>query len=334
MPRAAVALALVLGTLTGAARLTAAEPSAAPTRGTVEFEPAGDTATPDRFRLKPHAFDYELVPKHDLAYSNVEVSDLRFPSPVRSPYPENNTVHCEYFRPKGQTHVPAVIVLDILQGNQVVSRGEALWLAQRGVAALVVQMAYYGPRRPPNARVRLLMPDIDHSVNAITQTVLDCRRATAWLAARPEVDPARLGIVGTSMGSLVGSVVAAAEPRLKSACLLLVGGGLVDAFYDHPKAAPFRRVNELLGGSKEKLKALIDPVDPLTYADRLKGKRLLLIAASRDDVVPPAAATRLWEATGKPAILWLDATHVGAGLYAFPAMAAVLAHLTNQPADR
>jgi hypothetical protein len=132
------------------------------------------------------------------------------------------------------------------------------------------------------------------------------------------------------MGSLVGGVVAAAEPRLRSACLLLVGGGLVDAFYDHPKAAPFRRVNELLGGSKEKLKALIDPVDPLTYADRLKGKNLLLIGASRDDIVPPAAMKRLWAAAGKPKIIWVDATHVGAAAYAFEAMNAVVAHIKEK----
>lgn len=286
-----------------------------------------DAGVPERFRLPAHEFPFTLTPKYDLPYTGVEVFTVTFPSAVTSPHPANNTVYGEYFRPKGKANLPAMIVLDILDGSQIVSRGEAMWLAQNGIAALTVQMAYYGQRRPAGTKIRLLSPDIDHSVAAITQTVLDVRRATAWLATRPEVDANRLGLIGTSLGSLVGGVAAAAEPKLGTVCLLLSAGGLVDAFYDHPKAGPFRQVNELIGGSKERLKQLIDPVDPLTYADQLKGKRLLYIAASRDEVLPPAAMKKLWEATGKPRLLWVDATHVGAGLYVFPAMAAVVEHV-------
>jgi dienelactone hydrolase len=306
-----------------AALLLAADPT-----GEVRFRSDdGATNVPERFRLAPHTFAFTMEPKYDLAYSGIDVFGVTFPSPVVSPHPENNVVHAEYFRPKGKSRLPAVIVLDILDGSQRVSRAEAVWLAQNDVAALVVYMAYYGPRRPAEGKVRLLSPDIDKSVNAITQTVLDVRRATAWLADRPEVDPARLGLIGTSLGSLVGGVAAAAEPRLKNVCLLLGGGGLVDAFYDHPKVAPFRFLLPVIGGSKEKLKRMIDPVDPLTYADRLKGRRLLLIAASRDDVVPPTAMKALWDATGRPKILWLDATHVGAAAFIFPAMRTVVEHV-------
>ncbi|QEL13918.1 alpha/beta hydrolase family protein [Limnoglobus roseus] len=323
-------LLALFASLTLSAIATAEEPIA---RGTVEYvPPVGDESVSERFRLPKHTFECEFQLKYDLPMSGVTVSTLRFPSPVVTPHPENNTVHCEYFAPTGKTNIPAVLVLDILDGAQVVSRGEAMWLAQNGVGALVVQMAYYGPRRPTKEKVRLLSVDIEHSVKAVTQTVLDCRRATAWLAARPEVNAKKLGIVGTSLGSFVGGVTAAAEPRLTSACLLLGGGDLVDAFYNHPKAAPFRKVNELFGGSKDALKKLIDPIDPITYAAQLKRKdfHLLLIAASRDDVVPPAAMKRLWEATGQPKILWLDATHVGAAAYVFPVMKAVIQHMKDE----
>jgi hypothetical protein len=121
--------------------------------------------------------------------------------------------------------------------------------------------------------------------------------------------------------------VAAAEPRVHSACLILGGGGLVEAFYNHPRAQWAAHALLLAGITREKLSRQIAPVDPLTYAGRLKDKKLLLIGASRDDIVPPAAMTRLWEATGKPKIIWLDATHVGAAAHAFTAMNAVIAHL-------
>ncbi|MFO0935971.1 MAG: prolyl oligopeptidase family serine peptidase [Gemmataceae bacterium] len=300
-------------------------------RETVEFR-SNDEAdgVPERFRLAPHSFEVTREPWLVLEQSGITVTKLRFPSAVKSPHPLNNTVHAEYFQPiRAKSSHPAVIVLDILDGKQIVSRGEAIWLAQHDIPALVVYMAYYGPRRDPQLPVRMLMPDIEHSVSAMRQTVLDCRRAAAWLAQQPGVDPERLGVVGTSLGSFVAGLTAAAEPRIKTACLLLSGGGLVDAFYDHPKAAPFRTAFQLIGGSKQKLAKLIDPLDPLTYAKELSHKKLLFIAARRDDVVPPSAAERLWNATGKPPIVWVDSTHVGAAVFLFQAMNRVVEHIEN-----
>jgi dienelactone hydrolase len=305
--------------------LPAADPT--PESGEISF-PADDPkgGVPERFRLGSHTFPYELTRKHDLTHSGIEVYTLTFPSPVKTKHESNNTVHCEYYKPKAATKRPAAVVLDILDGAQVVGRAEALWLAQHDIPALIVHMAYYGPRRG-DSKERLLSPDVDRSVANVTQTVLDCRRAVAWLETRPEADPAKLGVLGTSLGSFVGGVVAGAEPKVRSACLLLGGGGLVESFSEHPKAGLILTALSAAGITKEKLKALIDPVDPLTYADRLKGKRLLLIAASRDDVVPPSAMKRLWEATGKPSLIWVDETHVGAALHMFPMMRAVVKHL-------
>jgi len=79
-----------------------------------------------------------------------------------------------------------------------------------------------------------------------------------------------------------------------------------------------------VGITPDKLKKQINPVDPLTYADTLKKKKLLLIGASRDDIVPPVAMKTLWEATDKPPIVWVDATHVGAALYLLPMMRQVV----------
>lgn len=299
-----------------------------PRTGTVRFDPADDekAGVPELFRLPARAFDYRIGLRFELRHTGVDVYDVTFPSPVESPIPENNTVHAEYFVPKGPGPFPAVIVLDIMDGQQVVARGEALWLARNGVAAMVVYMAHYGPRRPPGSRVRFLSTNLTHSLESVRQTVLDCRCAAAWLADRPEVDASRLGIVGTSLGSFISAVAAASEPRLKNVCLLLSGGGLVDAYYDHPLAKPYTKVLDAVGG-KAVLKKLIAPADPITYAPQLKGKRLLLVAASRDEVVPPSAARALWEATGRQKIVWVEASHVGAAVYAFPVMDAVIAHV-------
>lgn len=298
--------------------------------GSATFRPAADEDThPERYRLGEYRFDYKLEPKLELPVCGVEVYTLSFPSCVKSAWAENNTVWAEYYRPKGKGPFPAVIVLDILGGDQALSRGIARHLAQNGIAGLFVQMAYYGPRRPPGGP-RLLTPNIQHTMAAIRQTVLDNRCAVSWLESRPEIDAKKLGIIGTSLGSFMSALTAAMEPRLNRVVLLLGGGGLVDAFLEHPKAKPFIEAAELVGMTKDKLRKMIAPADPITYAEQLKQRQLLMIAASRDDVVPPKAATLLWEATGKPKIIWLDATHVGAALYVFQVAVPIVEHFKGK----
>jgi dienelactone hydrolase len=296
-------------------------------KGTIAFKAVDDQAdVAERYRLEPREFPYELKLKRELSVSGITISDLTFPSPVKTKYESNNTVHAEYYLPRGKGPFPGVIVLDILDGSQVVSRGIASILATQGIAALCVQMPYYGPRRPPGEKIRLLSPDIAQTLEAIRQTVLDNRCAAAWLASRPEIDAKKLGIHGTSLGSFMAALSAAAEPRLNNVSLLLGGGGLVDAYWDYPSAKPYLMMLAFWGIDKETLKKAVAPADPITYAENLKHRHLLMIAAKKDDIVPPAAATYLWEATGKQKIVWLNSTHVTSAFYLFDATEHIVKH--------
>jgi dienelactone hydrolase len=305
--------------------LLAAEPAIE--KETFRFTPIGEqTNIPQRYRLSERTFDYQMNLKRDLPNSGVRVYRVQFPSPVQTATAENNTVHAEYYRPTGQGPFPGVIVLDITAGNQSLSRHLSLFLAQKNIAALFVQMAYYGPRRPPGSKLRLLMPNIEHSLSAIRQTVLDLRVAAAWLGARPEIDGKRLGIMGTSLGSFMAALTAEMEPRLDRVAVLLGGGGVVDAYYHHPQAAPYRRVYEALGGTKEKLAQVIAPADPLTCAANLKQHKLLILAGKRDNIVPPKMAEALWKASGQQKIVWYNCTHYGAIVYLISALDHIVKH--------
>jgi dienelactone hydrolase len=234
---------------------------------------------------------------------------------VTSPHPENNTVYCDYYRPRGPGPFPCVIVLDITGGDQSVSRIISTRLAQDRIAALFVQMAYYGPRRPANSRVRLMSVNLPQTVEAVRQTVLDLRCAAAWLGSRPEIDASRLGIMGTSLGSLMATLTAEMEPRFRRVGVLLGGGGLVDTFWDDPRTKPYRTAYELVGGTKEKVAKFFAPLDPLTCAANLKDRKLLIMAGKRDEILPPSMARALWKASGEQKLVWFDCTHYGAILY-------------------
>lgn len=56
-----------------------------------------------------------------------------------------------------------------------------------------------------------------------TKMVADAAGAYAWLASRPEIDPARIGLVGASIGANLALNFAAGEPAAKTLVLLSPG---------------------------------------------------------------------------------------------------------------
>lgn len=280
-----------------------------------EFE----TRNPELYRLSSEAFRYQMRWLQTDEDSGLRIYEIKFPSARPSRWEVNNTVYATYYEPrrgKGQ-RMPAVIVLDVLDGRQRVARAQALYLAARGIAAMTLYLPYYGPRRPGN--VRFLSPNLEHTREAMGQAVTDVRRAFAILLSRPEIDPEQLGILGTSFGSFVAALSAEMEPAIRRVVLMLGGGGLVEAYYNHPRVAPYRRIWEALGGTKQRLEQLIAPLDPITYASRLRDRQVVILAGKRDEIVPPKAAAALAEAAGAK-LIWFDCTHYGAILYFIPAM--------------
>src|SRR5262249_8795094 len=121
---------LALGLFVLPLAASAAEPPRAE-KGTFRFTPAEDQKDiPERYRLAEREFAFEMQHKVTIPGLGVDVYRVQFPSPVTSPHPENNTVHAEYYRPPGKGPFPCVIVLDILDGSQRVSRTIATRLSQ------------------------------------------------------------------------------------------------------------------------------------------------------------------------------------------------------------
>ena len=288
-------------------------------RGQVEFRAGpSEAAVPEAFRLASATFDYQMSRR--LETPGYSVWSVRFASPIVTPDVENNTIHAEYFRPHRTEKKPAVVVLHILGADFALSRYLAVRLADRGVAALFVKLPYYGERRPASGEQRFLSGDIERTIRSMRQGVCDVRRAAVWLAARPEIDAAKLGVTGISLGGIVSALSAAVDPTLNRAVFLLAGGDLARVLWEMPEGAKYKALWIQSGRTFADLKALSDPFDPLTYAHRLVGKRVLMMAGRTDDVIPPASARGLWEAAGRPAITWMDCGHYSAAGFLLPAV--------------
>jgi dienelactone hydrolase len=251
----------------------------------------------------------------------MRLSTLTFPSPVVTPHPNNNTVHCEYFCPVGPGKKPGVIVLHILGGDFDLARLFCRALANRGVAALFLKMPYYGERRQEDSPARMISTDPDETVRGMTQAVLDIRQAAAWLAAQEEIDSGQLGIMGISLGGITAALATSLEPRISKACFLLAGGDMGEVAWTSTEMAPLRKRWAERGGSKAELFATLKVVDPVTYARPTPGRKILMLNASQDEVIPPACTRALWRAFGEPEIIWWEAGHYTAVRYIFSGLA-------------
>jgi dienelactone hydrolase len=292
-------------------------------QGEIRFEPASDEATvPELFRMEGATFSFQQCTIKTTA-TGYDVWEVTFPSPVETAHPVNNTVHCEYFRPTRPGQHPAVIVLHILGGDFDLARLFARQMAQGGVAALFIKLPYYGPRRPEGVRVRMVSENPRETVAGMRQAILDVRRGVSWLAAQEEVDKQRLGVFGISLGGITGALALAAEPRLSTGCLMLAGGDLAKVAQDNPELTKLIDRWIAQGGSKQEFFDLWKSIDPVTYAELARHKKILMLNARNDEIIPPTCTEALWRALGEPDIVWYDAGHISSVRFLFDGLGRV-----------
>ncbi|MEX0710786.1 MAG: alpha/beta hydrolase family protein [Pirellulales bacterium] len=303
--------------------LAIAEPKEPQRTGRIEFQPAAnEDQLPELFRLNPHEFDFRQAPLETVSTS-MAIYEVTFPSPVETPHANNNTVHAEYYRPLTDGKHPAVVVLHILGGDFNLSRLFARQLAGNGVAALFIKLPYYGPRRQPGVDARMVSTDPRQTVQGMRQAVLDIRRGAAWLAAQSEVDAQQLGVFGISLGGITGALAATAEPRFANICLMLAGGDVAQVSWSSSKLARLREQWLGQGGTREEFFELLKPIDPVTYGENVRGRRILMLNASHDEIIPRACTESLWRAFGQPEIVWMDAGHYSAMRFIFDGLSRV-----------
>ncbi len=215
-----------------------------------------------------------------------------------------------------------MIVLHILGGDFDLSRLFCRALASRGVAALFMKMPYYGERRQPGSPARMVSVDPEETVRGMTQAVLDIRQAAAWLAAHEEVDADAVGHHGHQPGRhhrRAGGKHRTAIPQgVPDPGRRRDGRSRLDVGGSSRHCGKFWVDS---GRTKEELFAPLRPVDPVTYARPLPGRRILMLNARHDEVVPRACTEALWHAFGEPPIIWWNAGHYSAARYMFDGVA-------------
>lgn len=225
--------------------------------------------------LGPYADD--AVRSSDAFFSYAPVSDyrfdgewLRFPSPLESPHPENNTVHARYF-PAARAGGRAALVLPQWNADAQGHLGLCRLLNLFGISALRLSLPYHDRRKPPGLERAdyAVSSNVGRTLHANRQAVLDSRAALDWLAARGY---SRLAVLGTSLGSCIAFIVAAHDPRIRAGVFNHVSTYFGDVVWRGLSTAHVRAGME--GAiTLEELRRSWAPISPASYVRRLAARR-------------------------------------------------------------
>jgi len=145
------------------------------------------------------------------------VQFLRFTSPVRTPYPENDTVNARWFPAfdhEGRPSKKAVVVLPQWNADAFSHNALCNIMNRYGVSALRLSKPYHDIRRPAEIERSdyAVSANIGRTLDSCRQGVIDIRCCLDWLEAQ---GCRRFGILGTSLGSCYAFIASAHDPRLE-----------------------------------------------------------------------------------------------------------------------
>jgi hypothetical protein len=234
--------------------------------------------TPSAFRLEKRKI--ELFPTGSNASEKVPKGEglfLRFTSPVRTPYPQNDLANARWFPAEGKR---AVIVLPHWNANGIAYNALAPALNRFGVSMLRLSKPYHDIRRPLEIERSdyAVSSNICRTIDAARQAIIDIRCCIDWLHAQGKES---VGILGTSLGSCYAFLAGAHEPRLKVCVFNHASTYFADVVWTGQSTRHVREGLERDGLTLERLRQSWLCISPMAYFDkftRLSRKCLLIYA--------------------------------------------------------
>ncbi|MGA8668938.1 MAG: abhydrolase domain-containing 18 [Terracidiphilus sp.] len=221
---------------------------------------------------------------------------LRFTSPERTPYPENDLVNARWYpapahkdpkRPK-----QAIVVLPQWNADAFGHNALCSIFNRFGVSALRLSKPYHDVRRPSELERSdyAVSANIGRTISACRQAVVDVRCCLDWLE---EQGYEHFGVLGTSLGSCYGFLASAHDKRIRVNAFNHASTAFGDVVWAGQST---RHVKQALGDAgltQDRIRALWSAVSPVSYYDKIMrpevagaDKKVLLVYANYDLTFP------------------------------------------------
>ena len=234
---------------------------------------------------------------------------LRFTSPERTPYPENDLVNARWFpapahkdpaRPK-----QAIVVLPQWNADAFGHNALCRLFNRMGVSALRLSKPYHDIRRPMELERSdyAVSANMGRTLSACRQAVVDIRCCTDWLE---EQGYEQFGVLGTSLGSCYAFLASAHDRRIRVNAFNHASTAFGDVVWAGQSTRHIRQGLEEAGLTQERLRALWAAVSPMNYYEKFAGaeaggpeKKVLVVYADYDLTFPREYSVQVVEAFRK-----------------------------------
>jgi dienelactone hydrolase len=213
---------------------------------------------------------------------------LRFTSPVRTQYPENDRVNARWFpaperREEGKPK-KAIIVMPQWNADAFSHNALCSLFNRFGVSALRLSKPYHDIRRPAEiARSDYAVSaNVGRTIASCRQAVVDIRCCIDWLEQQGYE---QFGILGTSLGSCYAFLAAAMDHRIGVTAFNHASMSFGDVVWTGQSTRHIRAAFEAIGMTHQRVSDIWAAISPSHYMDQFaRGPRKILLIHAKYDL--------------------------------------------------
>lgn len=256
--------------------------------------------TPEDFRLEhrhPELFPTNVRPEtlaQDAELKRLAESGelekaefLRFTSPVRTRYPENDVVNARWYPAPAEKQAgkpkQAIIVLPQWNADAFSHNALCTLFNRFGISALRLSKPYHDIRRPQELERSdyAVSANVGRTIEACRQASIDIRCCIDWLEQQGYE---QFGVLGTSLGSCYAFIAAAHDPRIKVCAFNHASTWFGDVVWTGQSTRHIRAAFEEVGLTQDQVREMFTGISPMAYMERFAAnpKRVLVVHATYD----------------------------------------------------
>src|SRR5580698_256705 len=258
------------------------------------YEPPADYRLEERHpqlfptNVRPETLAQDAKLKEMAEKGELEAAQfLRFTSPVRTPYPENDLVNARWYPAPAEKQIgkpkQAIIVMPQWNADAFSHNALCSLFNRFGVSALRLSKPYHDIRRPAElARADYAVSaNVGRTIASCRQAVVDIRCCIDWLQQQGYE---QIGILGTSLGSCYAFLASALDSRVRITAFNHASMSFGDVVWTGQSTRHIRAAFEAIGMTQQRLRDVWSAVSPSYYMEEFAAhpKKVLLVHAPYD----------------------------------------------------
>ncbi len=230
---------------------------------------------------------------------------------------------------------PGVVCLHILGGNGALTNMICANLASNGIPAMMCHFPMFADRCQMGSLSTVLRSSNGCRIfaEALLEAPLDARRTVDIMLSRPEINPKKVNIMGTSLGGIIAATTAGNDSRINKVALLLAGGDLHGIIYNSSWETKkmCEAIDKASPEDRNFFETVLKKIEPLNNTRELqklaKTDHLMIMNTENDQIIPRACSQKLVKACG---LVGKNIIFPGLGHYtAIAALPKILGRLIN-----